>query len=170
MSLNLKYFYNKYEEQGGKLSYKAFRELIMSYNKEMIKECISTGNVWKLGGLGVLKVGSFKRKIKVLDDGSIKGAVDWHASNKLKERLLSEGKTLLEVYKNEKGEKVGNNGGHPWLCYHTSTFCFKWAFSPHLYMKNHSKYKFTPSWTNSRLLSKSINDNSILLYKTLDVK
>lgn len=170
MNLNIKHFYNKYVAEGGKLSYFAFRDLIIAYNKAMISECIQTGNVWKLHGVGILKVVQFKRKIKVLDDGTLKGAIDWKASNDLKNRLLVEGKTLLEVYKDENGNKIGDNGGHPWLCYHTSTFCYRWAFSPHLYMKNGTKFKFTPSWGNSRLLSKSINDDSTLLYKSLDSK
>lgn len=170
MNLNIKYFYDKYVDEGGKLSYFAFRDLIIAHSKEMINECIKSGNEWTFrGGLGTLKVGRFKRKISVKDN-VVRGSIDWKESNKLKEKILSQGKTPLVVERDDKGEKIGDNGGVPWLCYFTSEYCYRWIYSHHIYLKNGNKYKFVPSWGNSRKLSGSIDDNSVLLYKSLDKK
>lgn len=160
--------YNKYVEKGGKLAYFAFRDLIFAYQKAMIDECISTGNDWWFrGGLGVLQIARVKRKFKVKEDGTLNAAIDWGATNKLKKDIIAKGGTPLEVYKNEKGEKIGDNGGTPYLCYHTSSDYYIWRFSNNLFLKNGHKYKFDASRGNSKKLSAAINDNSPFIYKVI---
>ena len=169
MNINTKYIYDKYVLKGGKMSYPAFKELLFAYNKAMIAECIATGNEWILrGNSGVIKVGKIKRKMKVSEYGTIKAAIDWNASNKLKREIIARGELPYEAIKDEIGNKIGDNGGVEWLVYFTSTYYYSWKYSPAIFLKNSFKYKFDMSWTNSRALSHSINDNSELLYKLVD--
>jgi hypothetical protein len=165
MTLNTAATYKSYKEAGGKLAYDVYKEIIFTFHKKMINACISTGNEWHLQShLGRISIIRAKRKFTVLEDGSIRGSVDWGESNKKKKRILDSGQLPLEVYKDEKGNKVGDNGGVPWLCYFTDTYYYLWKYTPNLYLSNSLDYKFSMSWANTKKLSASINEDSPLLY------
>lgn len=165
--MNLRDLYKIYtKEQGGILSYNKYKEVVESFMKEMMNKIIKTG--WEFSmphHCGLIKVVQLERVFSITDTGVIKGAIDWHSSNKLKAEMIERGELPLEVFKNELGVRTGDNGGSPWLCYFTSKTYFSWIWTAHINMRNCLRYKFDVTWTNSQLLSKSINEDSYLLFK-----
>jgi len=157
--------YKIYAENGGTLSYSVFYKLVNEYHKAMVDECIK-GYKWSLPfNLGLIKIVMSKRKYTVLPDGAIRGSVDWGKSNKLKAEILEKGQVPLKVFKDEEGNKIGDNGGVAWLCYFTDSFYYCWTHITNIYLMNATKYGFDFSWSNSRKLSASITKDSEFLYE-----
>lgn len=164
MKLNTAYFYKKYIEQGGVLSYSVYKEIIDRYNKKVTDIAVTEGLGLKFrSNLGFLYVHQFERKPKIKENGNLSAFVDWKASNTLKAQLIEQGKKPLEVYKDAKGNIVGDNGGIPWLCYHTNTIFYKWLYEPNLYLLGHNNVVFKISWGNTKKIPKAVKENSDLL-------
>lgn len=171
MKFNTEYYYNLYKERGGILSYEKFKEIIFSYNKKVTDEIISTGKVLMLRShLGFLGVAKYKKKFTLNEDGNLVGAINWKESNKLKAEIEARGETPYQAYKDENGKIIGNNGGVKWLCYHMNEYTFGWTYSSSMYLSNSGNTVFKITWTNSKKLSKSINENSEILYKDYESK
>lgn len=154
--MNLKDLYKIYIREGGVLSYNKYKEVIETFNKELIQKIIKTGYEFEAPyRCGIIKVIQLERRYSVTETGTIRGAIDWGESNKLKAVIIANGDLPLK----------GDNGGEPWLCYHTSATYFSWVWTAHINMKNCLRYTFDITTGNSRILSKSINDNSYLLFK-----
>ena len=166
MRYNTEYYYKHYKASGGILSYEKYKEVIFSFNKKIIENLIKTGKSYMLRShLGFLSVVKYEKKFKLNENGNLKGAVDWGQSNKLKKQILDRGGLPFENYKDDKGKIIGDNGGEKWLCYHLDPYTFGWSYTPDIYLTNGVKTKFTLSWTNKKLLSKSIDENSELIFK-----
>lgn len=157
--------YKIYMKDGGTLAYPLFKQLVYKYHQAMTDKCIK-GYMWSLPhNLGCIKIVISKRKYTVLENGNIRGSVDWGASNKLKASIIERGEVPLESYKDESNKVIGDNEGVKWLCYHTSTDYFCWTHITNIYLKNGTKYGFDFSWHNSRKLSASITKDSYFLYE-----
>lgn len=164
MKLNTKYFYKKYKEKGGILDYSIFFRIMDAYFQKATDIIVSEGIALNMrSNLGFLSIVSRERKVVLKDNGQLIGAINWDNSNKLKAQILKEGKVPLENYKDINGKIIGNNGGVPWLCYHTEPIYYQWSYTPNIYLKNCKKIKFEPSWTNKRKIGKLIDkDNEVL--------
>lgn len=166
---NLSDLYKIYVREGGILSYLKYKEVMEMFMKEIIKKIVSTGFEFSMPYYcGLLRVQQIERKFSIKEDGTVKGAIDWGNSNKLKADIIERGELPLVVYKDDKGEKIGDNGGTAWLCYFTTSTYFCWTWVSHINMKNCLKYKFDITWSNSKILSSSINEDSNLLFKMIN--
>jgi hypothetical protein len=164
--LNLSDLYKEYVNNGGVLSYNKYKEVVTSFIKKILDKIITTGYEFDMPyKCGLLKVIQLERMVSTKEDGTLKGAIDWGNTNKLKAEIIERGEVPLIVYKDENGNKTGNNGGVPYLCYHTTKTYFRWMWTGNAGMHNFLKYTFDITKDNSLLLCKSINDNSYLLFK-----
>lgn len=129
MTFNTPQIYKFYTKQGGILSQTTFSEICQEFNQMVMDEIILQGGVFDMGNnLSTLSIGRIKRNYS-------NRQVDWQASNKLKEELLSEGK---ELYDSETGE------GHKWLVYFTNTwYCRFYWNKGKCKVPNKSAYRFT---------------------------
>lgn len=164
--VNCKDIYSFYKSNGGILSYNIFKAIVAENNSQNSYLIITLGYEYRLPYEGsILRIVKNKRRIKVTEDNNtIKGAVNWGESNKLKARLLEEGKVLYECKKDETGKIILDNGGEKWLVYHTDDFYYTWIrVSP---LEHHAhNFDFTPTWSNARALIASITEDSDILYK-----
>lgn len=164
---NLRDLYKIYTSEGGILSYNKYKEVIELFMKEIIQKIIKTGYEFSMPyRCGLIKVIQLARTVTIKEDGTIKGAVDWGESNKLKAEIIKRGDIPLSSVKDENGKTTKEtNGGVPWLCYYTSKTFFSWVWIAHVNMRNMLRYKFDVTYTNSCHLSASITDSSYLLFK-----
>lgn len=171
MKYNTEYYYNLYKERGGILSYPKFKEIIFLYNKKVTDKVIATGKILKFrSNLGFLSIKKYKKKFTLNEDGNLVGAIDWKLSNQLKAEIIARGEIPFETYKDDKGKIIGDNGGVKWLCYHMNEYTFGWVFTSSMYLKNSGNMVFKITWSNSKKLSQSINNNSEILYKDYESK
>lgn len=164
---NLQDLYKVYVREGGILSYIKYKEVVSLFMKEIIEKIIKVGYEFSMPyHVGLIKVVQLERIITVKEDGKIRASIDWGESNKLKAKLIKEGKVPLEAYKDENGKKTGgHNNGVPWLCYFTSPTFFRWVWTAHVNQPNCLQYTFDITSTNASALSKSITDKSYILFK-----
>lgn len=163
---NLQDLYKIYIREGGILSYNKYKEVVSSFMKKLIEKIIKTGYEFSMPyHCGLIKVIQLERKYSITERGTVRGAIDWGESNKLKAEIIERGEIPLVNHRDEDNNITGNNGGVEWLCYHTSTTYFSWIWTAHISMKNCLRYTFDITQTNSRKLSSSISDNSYLLFK-----
>lgn len=165
MKLNTKYFYNIYKNKGGVVSYQVFKKILDSYFKKVTDACVDEGLGLNFrSNLGFLCVHQYIREPKLKENGNISAFVNWKESNSLKQSIIDKGGIPLEVYKDNKGNIIGNNGGEAWLVYFTNTNFFKWLYTPNLYLKGHANVTFKISWGNTKKLAKGVNQDSEILY------
>lgn len=164
--MNLQDLYKIYTKEGGVLSYNKYKEVIIAFNKELINKIIKTGYIFVAPyKCGTIKVIQLERKFTIKEDGKIKGAVDWGASNKLKAEIIERGEIPYKAEKDSNNKIIGDNGGVEWMCYFTTPTYFSWAWTANINMKNCLEYTFDITDTNALTLSRSITDNSYLLFK-----
>lgn len=103
MVYELKHFYKIYVNRGGKQTWREFKLTMRTFLANM-RDGMLEGEKYELGyHLGKMKVGRFERSFT-------RRSVNWGESNKYKQRLLDEGKSLFDK---ETGE------GFEWLVYFT---------------------------------------------------
>lgn len=164
--LNLNDLYKVYLKRGGLASYKEYKLVVETFMKEATNQIIKTGWIFSMPHYcGQLSVVQLERKFTVTDKGTIKGKIDFGASNKLKQEIIDRGELPLVNYKDNEGNIIGNNGGINWLCYQIDPTYFSWVWSTHINLKHGLDYKLYITKDNSLKLSKSITENSYLIFK-----
>lgn len=166
---NCRDIYKYYYANGGTLTYKEFKTIIAEKHKRVCNIVISIGYEYKLPFTWIRVVRN-PRNIKITENGTISGAVDWKASKKLKEEILSRNGILYECKKDAVGNIIWDNGGEKWLVYRTDDFYYTFqgtasVNSHNSDCKNASKYHFKPTWDNQRNLIASLTEESELLYR-----
>lgn len=158
--------YRFYKINGGKLSYSSFKSIIAEHNKLVSNLIMDTGYHFHIPHfLGIIRIFRTKRHIKINEAGNIVGAVNWGESNKLKAKLIEEGKTPYETIKDNNGKVISDNGGEKWLVYHVDEFYYNWGHLHDVMLHNSWNYRFTASWHNARALIAGLTENSEFLYK-----
>lgn len=160
---NCKDIYTYYRKQGGTLAYSVFKEIIAESNKANSQLIIGGFEYVIPHRIGMLKIVRNERSVKVTENGTLKGAVDWKASNQLKQEIIDRGEIPYESTKVD-GRIVSDNGGTKWLVYRTDSCYYVWNKISGVMLHNGMKYRFTPTWTNARTLIASITEDSDLLY------
>lgn len=129
MTYNTPELYKYYVHHGGILSYPIFSTLIQEFNTMVMDEIILKGERFNMGHyLSTLSIGRLKRNFS-------NKQVNWHESNKLKRKLLSEGKKLYDA---DTGE------GHKWLVYYTTDwYCRFYWNKGNCKVANKTVYRFT---------------------------
>lgn len=164
--MNLSDLYKVYKKDGGELPYNKYKEVMNVFVKNIMTKIMITGYRFSMPyHCGLMQVIQLERKVKIKDNGNIKGSVDWGESNKLKQKIIDDGGLPLKMFKDDKGNIVGDNGGQAWICYFTTPTYFKWAWTAHINMKNCLRYTFDVTRDNSNTLHENINDNSYILFK-----
>lgn len=131
MSHTSRDIYSAYEEEVGKLSYKDFMAVIQEFNIMAMEEIIGGGKYLNMGyHLSTLSI------IRIERDFS-NPAVNWKATNELKQELLDDGYTEDDLYSKD------NPDGIKYFVYHTDEwYCrFYWRKSA-CRVKNKSAYAF----------------------------
>jgi hypothetical protein len=122
--------YRHYKKCGGKLSWELFRDLCYAFNLRAVEKLLEGQRIhmgYHLSYLQIVKAPTTYKRPRV----------DWPASNKRKEMLLAQGKTLYD-------KKTGK--GEHWLVYmmQDEYYFYLWDKS-FCQVKNHTVYKFKPS-------------------------
>lgn len=128
-------FYQKIEPKS-KVPYWMFKEVIARFNKKA-SDAIIMGGMLNLGSnLGFIRIKKIKRNYE-------KFMPNWGASNKLKEQLIAEGKSI-------KGPT--NPDGEPWIVYFTDAWYLRWNWVKKgvCRVKNQSVYEFKPTSNRSK--------------------
>lgn len=160
---NTKDFYKSYRKEGGKLTYREYKDIIDDYHKK-VSSLVMSGFIYDMPSeICTLKIIENKRKIKVKENGNLVCAVDWGESNKNKALLIENGKVPYKETKLEDGT-ITNNGGEKWLCYHTDDSYFIWIKISSIKLHNAMKYSFNVSWTNARALAKIDREEADLMF------
>ena len=121
--------FKDYQTEGGILPSSVFHEICEEFNEKLMHEIIYNARVanlgWRLSTLEVVKV----------DRNFSKQAVNWVASEKLKQRIIDEGGV---PYSKEHPE------GEKWFVYYTDDYFirFNWNKSECI-IPNKTAYKFT---------------------------
>lgn len=148
---SIKEMYAKYRrDTKDPIPYNQYKKVIYLWNK-LIVEKIMEGYKFKAPySLGIFEIlrcdRNHGRKIK-----------DWGESNKLKQRILDRGGIPLEVFKDEEGNIIGNNGGENWLVYHVDDNYLKFNWyktNASRYIKNLLRYKFQCTDGNKKSIRK----------------
>ncbi len=163
MKIDTKDIFKWFAEQHGRdvVPESLFREIIREFNQLNFKEITEKGGKIDMGFRnGFVQIIRCKRKGL---------SPDWGTSNKEKERLIAEGKTPIEYYRDDKGEVIGDNGGEKWVSYHISDYYFMALWSQ--YGKNYSFKMKQLKFHTSRITSEGIakwckenNDKAILIH------
>lgn len=163
---NTEEIYRFYRKNGGKLLYNTFKGIIVMNHQLLVKEMINTGYWYSVPhNIGLIRVVRNARYIGLNKNNNIHGAIDWKASNDLKEKFLSEGKTLYECKQDEEGNTISENDGEKWLVYRTDSHYYTFIMVKGVFLHNMMKYKYIPTFHNQRALVASITEDSELLYK-----
>lgn len=120
-----------YVEEGGTLSASTFRTICSRFNI-LAMDRILEGEVLHMGhGLSNLRIVKVKTNFR-------KPKIDWHESNKLRDKLIKEGKTPYD--------KKNNPDGVKWFVYFLNEwFCkFHWS-KKYCVVPNQRVYRFEPS-------------------------
>lgn len=128
--IGLTQIYDIYPDKD-KVDKKTFKAIATEFNTEVMRQVIEENKVFNIPHhLGLFKAIEKKRRFK---KGKINGnyysSIHHHKSKLKKQEILDRGGTPLEVYKDEKGKILGDNGGEPWLVYNMSdtTWTFLWS-------------------------------------------
>lgn len=101
--------------------YKVYNKLIRIFNKEVMKQVIIDGKTFNMSHLlGTIQAIEVERKIKISKNGKPYTSINWNESKKLKQKIINEGGTPLEVIKDDKGNIIDDNGGKQWYVYDLS--------------------------------------------------
>lgn len=126
-----------------------YRKIVNCINKK-IRDKVIFGESIRLPRLGTLSV--VKR-----DRDFSNPKVNISATMKLKEQLISEGKTIYKEWKDGNGE-LQNNGGEQYLVYYTDDFYYMFNLGNNRRLKNDKDetWWFTPTSTSKQMLTKSL--------------
>mgnify|MGYP006430374105 CR=1 FL=1 len=143
MKINEVYLSDQYDhyknEMDGIYDKKIYTKIINRCNSDIINHLLKGEQVYFPKKLSYLQVKRTTRNFN-------KPAVDWNASNKLKQQLLDEGKQL---YDDETGK------GHKWIVYYTDNdYCFVYWNRFYCNIPNKTVYKFVPTRSNKGLSTK----------------
>jgi|GEM_PF-4901386 len=128
MNYNSPEIYEFYVDRGGELSYKEWSAICQEFNEMVMDEIILKGEKINLGAnLSTISIARIKRNYS-------NQQVNWAESNKLKQKLLDEGKHL---YDSKTGE------GENWLVYFTNDwYCRFYWNKGHCTVTNKTAYRF----------------------------
>lgn len=134
MKINELYLTEQYkyykDELDGDYDKKIYTKIINRCNTDIINHLLKGEKIQFPKKLSYIEIRRSTRNFN-------KPQVNWNASNKLKEKLLNEGKKL---YDDETGE------GHEWIIYYTDDdYCFTYWNKFRCNIPNKTVYKFVPS-------------------------
>lgn len=123
--------YLDYFNSGGTLSKSEFKNIVQDFNIHVMNAIIHEGGTLNMAcGLSKLSILRLKRNFKNL-------AVDWYESNKLKAKLLEQGKKLFDK---------ATGLGEEWLVYHTDLHYYRFYWSKKFVkIPNKFVYRFEPT-------------------------
>ena len=123
--------YNSYAKSVAEpISKKLFKEICETFNMEVI-DGVLEGDVFNM------KNNLSNLSIRRIERNPSKPTIDWWESNKYKQELLAEGKTLYSE-DNPEGEK--------WFIYYTDPWYCKYHWEKHrCKIPNKTAYRFTPT-------------------------
>lgn len=134
----LKSLINTYKHE--LLDYNLFSIIYNMINLNIIKYILK-GEVYSFGkGVGNLYIAR-----REMDGKKRKYRIDWNKSKKYKEKLIAEGKTPYKAIYDEKGNKIGDNGGIEWIVRHVNEEDIWIMWSNNSSIGNNIRYSFKPS-------------------------
>lgn len=138
--------YKHYIECGGELPYTEFREIICTFNEDVIDQILD-GRELNMGkGLSRLSIMRIERDFK-------RPTIDWGSSNKLKEELLAEGEELFSK---------DNSDGTKWFVYFTDDWYLRFYWEKkRCSLKNRSAYRLDITFDNKNHLKRLIKKDSL---------
>ena len=146
---NIRRLYQDYIDSGGKVDYETYKEVIISYNNQVMEK-ITDGYIFNMGNLlssiCVVKI----------DRNFEKPTVDWPASNRRKQKILDSG---AKLYDSKTGE------GEKWIVYYLDDYYVRFYWNKYkCRIKNKSIYKFQPTrgkYGNKEKLVSKLNDDEL---------
>jgi hypothetical protein len=142
---NLNDAYNNFYT--GDVEYETFKAVLKDYYKA-ITDAVVEGSTVKLPGhIGKLTSKTIKRNFN-------KKRINYPASLKYRQQLISEGKTPREK---------GSEEGEDWLIYYTDSSYKRifWDRRGAVNFKNFIFYGLKPAWSFKRAFSKSLKENEL---------
>lgn len=165
---NCKDMYRFYRKEKGTLSYDTFKSIIAENHKELSKLIIGGYRYEIPHKVGLIEIIRGIRRIFINKNGNVHGGVNWKASNQLKQEIIDRGGLLYKAKIDKDLNVISDNGGEKWLVYYTDECYYAWYKVSGVFLHNAMKYRFTPTWSNLKLLNASITEDSDLLYNTID--
>ena len=141
-----------------------YKAVIRSFNLKLIQSMIEGYKFAPGFNCGTFQIVKRKRKFKSNAAGVILNNINWGESNKIKARLLDEGKTIYSK-DNPEGER--------WFVYFTSEYELYWRWNkPHSSKDNYIIYAFAFTQSRSGCIKilnkiKAVNPNIHLRYQEI---
>ena len=131
---------------------KVFKQVLRAFNQGIVDAILKTGYEYTFGS----SVGSLV--VRGLPRGD-KKVVDWGKSYVKKKEILANGSIPFKAVYDDKLNKIGDNGGIPWLVYFTNQLEYWWYWCKRgSNTENMTFYGFTPTFTNIKLLNEHKKD------------
>lgn len=152
-----------------------FVKLLKLWNKSIRKEIVKGYSIYfgyNVGEIYLRRV--FTKPDTGLLDGNVTGNsfINWKESKIKKDEILARGGTLYEVIRDEKGVKIGDNGGEKYLVIQPQLerYYVSWKKTPSSRITNYQIYTFEPYERWIKEYMKDINNDTSLVnnLKTVD--
>lgn len=164
---NCRDMYRFYRKEKGTLSYEVFKSIIAENNK-LNSLLIIGGYQYEIPHkIGLIHIIRGVRKIFINKNGNVHGAVNWKASNQLKQEIIDRGELPYKAEVDKDLNVISDNGGEKWLVYYTDECYYAWNKISGVFLHNAMKYRFSPTWSNLKALNASITEDSDLLYNNV---